>query len=143
MPADIDCNNEHKSAAPRLKLGRASMLKHKTEIDNLFRKGKRFRTQCINIVYRKYAQKDLGENVRIFVSAPKKHLRHAVDRNLTKRRMREAIRKNLNALRQATEETSTRLDIGFVFNSDNIIDYSDIEQIIVLSLQKILNDNYE
>ena len=81
--------------------------------------------------------------VRIFVSAPKKYLHHAVDRNLMKRRMREAIRKNLSEMRKAAAENNICIDIAFVFQSNNIQDYSDVERIIVLSLTKIYSEVYE
>lgn len=127
----------------RQTLKRSSMLKHKTDIENLFRKGKKANTEYIRHTYRKISATSSKDGVRVFVSAPKKYLHHAVDRNLIKRRMREAIRKNLSELRKACAENNICIDIAFVYQTNIINDYSDIERIIVLSLRKIYSEVYE
>jgi len=60
-----------------------------------------------------------------------------------KRRMREAIRKNLSEMRKYCAENNIGIDIAFVMQSNIIREYADVERIIVISLQKILNDIYE
>lgn len=142
LPAIEQCTDRtHK--LPGQTLRRSAMLKHKTDIETLFRTGKKNNFDFIRVVYKKHPQESEHENVRIFVSAPKKYLHHAIDRNTTKRRMREAIRKNLADLRKASKENGMCVDIAFVFQSNILHNYSEIEQIIVLSLQKIYSDIYE
>ena len=135
---EIHCNDFSKQT-----LKRNSMLKHKIDIDTLFRTGKKANIEYIRLTYRKYSATSQQGEVRIFVSAPKKFHHHAVDRNLIKRRMREAIRKNLQQLRIACSENNISIDIAFVYQTNIINDYSDIEKIIVLSLQKIYSEVYE
>jgi len=136
-------NNDGCPDFSRQTLKRSSMLKHKTDIENLFRKGRKANIECIRHTYIKYSATSSQGEVRIFVSAPKKYLRHAVDRNLIKRRMREAIRKNLSDLRKYCAENNICIDIAFVYQTNIINDYSDIERIIVLSLRKIFSEVYE
>ena len=148
MPVDTDTspvavNEEICNDFSRQTLKRSSMLKHKDDIENLFRKGRKANIDYIRYTYIKHRTESAQGLVRIFVSVPKKYLRHAVDRNLMKRRMREAIRKNLSQLRKACAENNICVDIAFVFQSNNIQDYSDVERIIVLSLTKIYSEVYE
>jgi ribonuclease P protein component len=148
MPADADTspvavNEETRNDFSRQTLGRSSMLKHKSDIENLFRKGKKANVEYIRHTYIKYTATSPQGGVRIFVSAPKKYFRHAVDRNLMKRRMREAIRKNLSEMRKYCAESNICIDIAFVMQTNIIRDYADVERIIVISLQKIFNEVYE
>lgn len=148
MPVDSDTspvsiNEETRNDFSRQTLKRSSMLKHKADIENLFRKGRKANIDYIKCTYITRRTESSQGSVRIFVSAPKKYLHHAVDRNLMKRRMRESIRKNLAEMRKAAAENNICLDIAFVFRSNNIQDYSDVERIIVLSLTKIYSEVYE
>ncbi|MBO7651867.1 MAG: ribonuclease P protein component [Bacteroidales bacterium] len=148
MPVDSDTspvavNEENRNDFSRQTLKRSSMLKHKADIENLFRKGRKANIEYIKCTYITRRTEPSQGLVRIFVSAPKKYLHHAVDRNLMKRRMREVIRKNLAEMRKAAAENNICVDIAFVFQSNNIQDYSDVERIIVLSLQKIYSEVYE
>ncbi len=148
MPVDSDTspvavNEETRNDFSRQTLKRSSMLKHKIDIENLFRKGRKTNIEYIKCTYITRRTEPSQGLVRIFVSAPKKYLHHAVDRNLMKRRMREAIRKNLSEMRKAAAENNICIDIAFVFQSNIIQDYSDIERIIVLSLTKIYSEIYE
>lgn len=127
----------------RQTLKRSCMLKHKSDIEKLFRTGRKANVEYIRHTYIKYSATSSQSGVRIFVSAPKKYFHHAVDRNLMKRRMREAIRKNLSDMRKCCAENNIGVDIAFVMQSNIIRDYADVERIIVISLQKILNDIYE
>ncbi|MBO7134381.1 MAG: ribonuclease P protein component [Bacteroidales bacterium] len=139
----VAVNEEICSDFSRQTLKRSLMLKHKTDIENLFRKGRKANLEYIRHTYIKFSASSSQGGVRIFVSAPKKYLRHAVDRNLIKRRMREAVRKNLSDLRKYCAENNICIDIAFVYQTNIINDYSDIERIIVLSLRKIFSEVYE
>ena len=46
----------------------------------------------LRVVYRPMAYSGSGPRVTVLLSVAKRHLRHAVDRNLVKRRLREAYR---------------------------------------------------
>ncbi|MBO4614501.1 MAG: ribonuclease P protein component [Bacteroidales bacterium] len=141
--ANVDTQESCVGNFSRQTLGRSSMLKHKSDIEALFRTGRKANIEYIRYTYKNFRTDTKSGNVRIFVSAPKKYFHHAVDRNLMKRRMREAIRKNLSELRKYCAESNICLDIAFVMQTNIIRDYSDVERIIVISLQKIFNEVYE
>jgi len=65
--------------------------------------------------------------VQVLFSVPKKRFKRAVDRNRIRRRMREAWRLNVGALREKCASSSVLLQAAIYFNSNEIMSYSDIE----------------
>ena len=98
-------------------LGKKERLSDKKDIDRLVREGK-FRPgeglrSCV--LY------DNGLDFsRILVSVPKKMFKRAVKRNLLKRRIREAYRRNKHLL------GSSGVDILFVYCTKEVLPYSAI-----------------
>ncbi|MDD3688337.1 MAG: ribonuclease P protein component [Bacteroidales bacterium] len=125
-----------------LSLKRSSFLKLKTDIQLLFDKGKRINQGEIKVIYLKEANPD-EKGFKVFVSAPKRLLRHATQRNRAKRQLREAIRLNCTDLRDLCAENDISLFFGVIYSSQSSLKYNIIEQKIVISLQKIYNEIYE
>jgi len=61
------------------------------------------------------------------VSVGKRHFKRAVDRNLLKRRIREAYRKQKHELRETLIASGISMDIFFVYSNARISDYAEIE----------------
>lgn len=61
------------------------------------------------------------------VSVGKRHFKRAVDRNLLKRRIREAYRKQKHELKEALTASGISMDIFFVYSNARISDYAEIE----------------
>lgn len=94
-----------------------------------------------------------GEGLRmrspleVLISVPKKKIRHAVDRNLIKRRSREAYRlhkspllESLSAAYQCDDEgnaNASSLLIGIIYLPKKILPYSKIEEGIQKALLKL------
>ena len=72
--------------------------------------------------------------VAVLMSAPKKRLHHAVDRNRMKRQMREAYRHNKQSLWERLEAKGKRMEIAFICISDEPCESSRV----TASMQKIL-----
>lgn len=66
---------------------------------------------------------------------PKKGFRHAVKRNLLKRRMREAYRKNKNILYEFLNSENRRIIFIVIFRNDLVQDYRSIEK----SMQELIS----
>jgi ribonuclease P protein component len=125
-----------------LSLNRSSFLKLKTDIQRLFDNGKRLNQGEIRIVY--FYEINSGEKgLKVFVSAPKRLLHHANQRNRAKRQIREAMRLNCTDLRNLCEQNNVSLFFGTIYSSDSNLKYNIIQQKIVISLQKIYNEIYE
>lgn len=120
----------------RLTFSKEEKLKSKKTIEMLFNKGKAFNAYPIRVVY---LPKQNIENTRINVgvSVPKKNIRLAVNRNLIKRRMREAYRLNNQALKLQLKNQDNGLDIMFLYMSKQILSYKEIEEKIKVILTRL------
>ena len=76
----------------KLTFGKNEKLKSRKAFDELFSGGKTFVSHPVRFVYRIKPKEDY--DIRVGVSVGKKKFKHAVDRNLLKRRCKEAYRLN-------------------------------------------------
>ena len=75
------------------------------------------------------------DKVQFMITVPKKKQRHAVDRVLVRRRIKEAYRLKRLPLRDAVRKVGDKyLMLAFIYQSDKILDYAGIEQ----RMQKLL-----
>ncbi len=80
-------------------------------------------------------------NLQMGVSVGKRHFKRAVDRNLLKRRIREAYRKQKHELKETLTALGISMDIFFVYSNARISDYAEIDlamqQGLTILLEKI------
>ncbi len=124
------------------KLGRKSFLKHKSEIQTLFNQGRRTQNSTFKSIWI-IESNHANPNVRVFISVPKRCLNKATDRNLVKRRIKEALRINLHDIRSACHENNAAVQIGIIYSNNIIESFNNIESKIVISLQNIYSKIYE
>ena len=74
--------------------------------------------------------------VQLLVSVPKKHFKHAVDRNRVKRQVREAFRLHKQTLHDALPPTSQLL-LAFVWLSDSHSPSVTVERRVVGLMQRV------
>ena len=121
----------------KLTLGAAKRLKSQKKIDRLFLSGKRAHSYPLKSVF--YVDSEASSGFQIAVSVPKKLVKKAVDRNLLKRRMREAFR-----LHQLKLNPKNKLEVMFIYSTNEIHDFAKIEKamlVLIDSLNSISNDN--
>jgi len=109
-------------------------LKSRAEIDHLFRNGKNIIEYPVKVIFLKKREKG---NINLLFSASKKRIRHSVKRNLVKRRMKEAYRKNKHQLTAFELNEGEGLSIGFIYLTSKIEPFVLIEEKIVLILQRL------
>lgn len=78
--------------------------------------------------------------VQVALSVSKKRFKKAVDRNLIKRRIREAYRKQ-KALLDPVFLKGKRLSLLLVYVSNEILSYSTIAEKLTLALQQLIAQN--
>ena len=90
-------------------------------------------------VLAKFKSIDLPKKVpfQIAFSVPKRRIKTAVKRNLIKRRMLEAFRKNQHILSPTTVMAQQQMAIIFIYISNDILPLTDIEKVVVKQLEYI------
>lgn len=77
--------------------------------------------------------------VKILVSAPKRHFRHAVDRNRVKRQIREFYRTSSGPVRSAADKLGMGLALGIIFTDDKLWTTQDLTLKLQLSFDKLVS----
>jgi len=124
---------------PRQTLCKAERINSKIKIDRLFSGGsKSLLAFPIRAVYTTNDKtSETTPPVSILVSVSKRHFKHAVKRNRTKRQIREAYRRNKHILWQSLEGTGKSIDVAFIWLSNNLEPSEFVEKKMVNLLQRI------
>ncbi|MBD78814.1 MAG: ribonuclease P protein component [Crocinitomicaceae bacterium] len=116
-------------------LGKRERIKSKIEVDLLFREGQSFFCFPFKLVY---LLKDIGSEqsrTKLLVSIPKRKFKKAVDRNLIRRRIKEAYRQSKNELE--LPDKGKELLLSFIYAHDEIRDFNELQKRLALSLHKL------
>lgn len=124
----------------RYTLSRNERLKSLKAIRNLFEHGQKFKTSPLLIYYHFHEMQALPANpfpLKMGVSVSAKYFKRAVDRNLLKRRMREAFRQQKLLLVALLEQKHLMLDVFFVYAHGSVSDYSVIWESMKTAIEKL------
>lgn len=119
-------------------------LRLRTDIDELFSAGsKAFSAFPVRAVCRRVRYD--GIEVSVLISVPKRHLRHAVERNHVKRRLRESYRLNKEILTTVVQayndscsaEERVSLHVSFLWIADGLYSTEEIETKTIGLLHRI------
>lgn len=120
-------------------LKKHEILKSKKNIEELFKNGSSFFLYPYKVFYLPNAK---TENNQILFSVSKKYFKKAVDRNLLRRRMREAYRLNKSIL---TDEhcDSLSISIALIYISKLKLPFTDIENKLKQVLVRLNKTKYQ
>jgi ribonuclease P protein component len=106
-------------------------------ISELFSVGKPLTLPPLKILYRVMPEDPSLEPVRVLISVPKRYFRKAVDRNLIKRRLREAYRQNKLPLVSSLTGSGKRADIAIIWNEAVMQPYALTEKCVKEMIGKL------
>lgn len=107
--------------------GKEEKLCSEKDIDTLYKTGTSFLNHPIVVYY--LPMPDL-KNSKVLLSVSKKKFKHAVDRNLIKRRLREVYRLHKSILQK-------KYHLAFVYVGNEMLTYQQIEKSMVAVMERI------
>lgn len=132
-------------------LRKSSKLRHRTLVQGVFEKGKSVYAGPLRVTFRPLGEQDLTESfkggvpdligpLQVMVTVPKKKRRHAVDRVLMRRRIREAFRLQCGRLRMLVKSDSDirTLSIAIVYMKGENSPMSGISPAMDVAISKII-----
>jgi len=108
-------------------------------ISELFETGNGFYTPLFKVVWGITEEKSEFP-AQIAVSVPKRNIRLAVSRNLIKRRIREAYRKNKQVLYDFLEKETLQIIFMVIYRKNIITDYQTMEKNVIEMIRILCND---
>ena len=125
---------------PLYTLSKNERLKSLKRIKYLFEQGEKFKVSPLVVYYQLHkAQGGLEDKfpLKMGVSVGSKYFKKAVDRNLMKRRIREAFRKQKIPLQEKLRLENVSMDLFFVYAHASLVDFQVIWGAMEASLERL------
>jgi ribonuclease P protein component len=127
-------------SVPRHTLSKADRLKSHKRIRLLFAEGQKMKVQSLLVYIQLQPQPSNASekiHLQMGVSVGARYFKKAVDRNLIKRRIREAYRQNNLDVKKVLKEHNLGLDVFFVYTAPEVLLYKQIETSMQKALQQL------
>ena len=111
-------------------------LCNETAVKDIFSNGNSFVINPIRLVWKEQVNSD-DVVIKSIIVVPKKQLKLAADRNIVKRRMKEAYRLNKAEIEHFLADKNRQLNVAIVYQNEKILSYKEIEERIKLILGRL------
>jgi ribonuclease P protein component len=119
-------------------LRKTERLYEKKAIDALFEESNQVNMPPFRLLWKIENSESEGV-IKAAFSVPRRSFKRAVDRNLLKRRMREAYRKHKYLLNDVIKGNK-QWNFMYIYISRSIVTYAEIESKLVLTLQRVIKE---
>ena len=108
-------------------------------IERLFANGKSISENPSRIIWN-FEENNDNVFLKVLIVVSKKRLKAAVDRNIVKRRIKEAYRIQKKHLELFLERNNQQLNLAIIYQEEEIMDYKVLEQKINLLLTRLITN---
>jgi ribonuclease P protein component len=109
----------------------------KRRFDALLAQGKSFFIYPFRVIYLLNRPEDIEIPVQVAISVRKKQFKHAVTRNLIKRRFRESWRHQKTEIHSTLTKEGKSMLILMVYGASEVLPYSEINERMKLVIQRL------
>lgn len=114
---------------------KSERLHKKKQIKELFDRGSSFYLYPFKVIH--LISSEESDHPQILISVSKRNFKKAVDRNLLKRRIREAYRLNKDQI-----NAGQNLLIAYIYTAKEILTFTEIQRKLIASIER-LNKSYQ
>ena len=111
-------------------------------ISELFAEGRSLNLPSLRVICRFTPAIEGLHPVRVLITVPKRHFKKAVDRNLMRRRIREAWRKNKEPLVMLMKQAGRHADIAIIWTDTSIRPCEFTEKCITEAISRVSGLKY-
>ena len=108
-------------------------------IERLFANGKSISEKQFRAIWN-FEKNNDQVCVKSLIVVSKKRLKLAVERNVVKRRIKEAYRLQKKQLEYFLESTNQQLNLAIIYQQEEILDYKTLEEKINLLLSRLIKE---
>lgn len=120
----------------KFRFPKSERLHKRNSIQELFNRGSSFYLSPFKVLF--LVNTDDCTHHQVLFSVPKRNFKRAVDRNLIKRRMREAYRLNKHTIHE-----SPTIQIAYIYTHKEILAFNQIQEKLIETLKRLVKEYAE